>query len=1001
MSQKDLTRWNRAGLAQFRYVDGNAVSHLERLRQNLAERFPTWEKANPEIPENEQAKDTLDRLEEQYLSERGDMLWEVTRSAARASHVLTEYLNAYANEGYLGTATQWENVRRMVDMLDYHPAPPASSITWLALLAKDGVQETVEAGIQSKYLPPAGGAPLMFETLNELKADANLNCLRLLQHQYNPQRLGGNRLDLVGEVANLKAGDPIVLEDVSDSLGAYADNNGALSAHLIQSVQFLKDDNDEVVSTRIKVSPPVPDEFYLGYTKVHVEPAEKLATKGPYTRGAEVGNTIHLMQEPDDVNPGDVMVVHDGGKPYFRYVRGVSENRVTFTHELGDLQLHSAYMSRPVAISVRKHKERVPIGNDGVQQVLLVAGDWSYLGGQFAADKRKYKQLKVLPVYQITAARYTPADGKFSEDDLQFPGYTALTLIWDAHNDHVGPFSSGDEPDLRFDNPQTLLVLPNATGTWPLEMFLQKSDEGRLTQPILTDASKKAGVGDLAVVTYGSQLAWGQLSHADTDQDDKTTYFSAKGGWQDRGGGPFYQKDTRVFAQFKTQARVQGWNQNPTPASGTGVSLEWFDSDTSYLDAGRKVLVQVDEQVICTEVLEVSFDLWGSHTVAQLVFADELPSGATHFNTYIYANVVQASHGEAKPEKVLGSGDASSRHQKFVLPVNDVAFVPDSLMPNGVKADVEVIVAGQRWQQVATLNDSAPADSHYIARITEDDQLQVSFGDGRNGRRLPTGSNNVRIRFRRGNGLAGNIPALALTKLAKPHRLLEGLYQPLEATGGNDKETTDAMRENAPASVLTLERAVSLKDFAQLARNHASVWLASAFEHSVSFGRQKAIEVVVVPAGGGSAEAIEETLTEFIQASTTPGISVSVTGFESVEVGIDIQLKVDSTQYVPEDIAAAVKQQVVAKLALSQRQLGDALYRGYLYELVEGIEGVQSSVCEITYARLVNGAADSQEPLQVSGPGGVTMVIKPYPRQVIHLNESFPDVVVNAEGVAP
>ncbi len=35
----DLMRWNRAGLARFRYIDGNAVTYLETLRQAMSEVF--------------------------------------------------------------------------------------------------------------------------------------------------------------------------------------------------------------------------------------------------------------------------------------------------------------------------------------------------------------------------------------------------------------------------------------------------------------------------------------------------------------------------------------------------------------------------------------------------------------------------------------------------------------------------------------------------------------------------------------------------------------------------------------------------------------------------------------------------------------------------------------------------------------------------------------------------------------------------------------------------
>ncbi len=37
--RKDLTRWNRAALTRFRYVDGKAGEYLEILRAKLVENF--------------------------------------------------------------------------------------------------------------------------------------------------------------------------------------------------------------------------------------------------------------------------------------------------------------------------------------------------------------------------------------------------------------------------------------------------------------------------------------------------------------------------------------------------------------------------------------------------------------------------------------------------------------------------------------------------------------------------------------------------------------------------------------------------------------------------------------------------------------------------------------------------------------------------------------------------------------------------------------------------
>ena len=41
--RSDITRWNRAGLRRFQYVDANAATYLEELRVRLAERFPLWQ----------------------------------------------------------------------------------------------------------------------------------------------------------------------------------------------------------------------------------------------------------------------------------------------------------------------------------------------------------------------------------------------------------------------------------------------------------------------------------------------------------------------------------------------------------------------------------------------------------------------------------------------------------------------------------------------------------------------------------------------------------------------------------------------------------------------------------------------------------------------------------------------------------------------------------------------------------------------------------------------
>src|SRR6266850_501391 len=138
---RDLTRWNRAVLSRFRYIDANAALHLEALRIELAARFPQWTALDKyDAPPDETASERTARILAEYHADRSDWAWETTRTFARALHILTEHVDAFANEGYLRTATQWQSVRRLAAMVGYTPAPASSATTPLVLLATNDVE---------------------------------------------------------------------------------------------------------------------------------------------------------------------------------------------------------------------------------------------------------------------------------------------------------------------------------------------------------------------------------------------------------------------------------------------------------------------------------------------------------------------------------------------------------------------------------------------------------------------------------------------------------------------------------------------------------------------------------------------------------------------------------------------------------------------------------------------------------------------------------------------
>ncbi|MEK7738003.1 MAG: hypothetical protein AAB319_09650, partial [Pseudomonadota bacterium] len=384
--------------------------------------------------------------------------------------------------------------------------------------------------------------------------------------------------------------------------------------------------------------------------------------------------------------------------------------------------------------------------------VVFAAGDWSRLADQWLAHIRVIthgtSEREYLPAYYCLHAKYVPVDtDKDAIADDERAGYTALTLTWHPDSDGV-PGAT----DLRLNNPQTLLAPPSGTGSWAVDSFLNKSAAGRLPSDLVTGLCKQTAAADLAVVVKGAQMAWARLATVALDMEREEATLSADGSWQDRGGGPFFLSRTRVYSHFQKQVRHSGWQDNGTPLTGKKLTLEDMPDG---LKTGRALIVDNGATVLETSLAD--FDSTAADPWLEL--ADALPAGTTCGNLQIYANVVDAGHGETRSQRVLGSGDGTQNNQRFTLEVADLSFVADAGMSAGVRADITLAVAGETWTQVASLKDSGPTDAHYQVRIDQDGHADIQFGDGRNGRRLPTGGNNVRVSFRQGSGAAGNLDA--------------------------------------------------------------------------------------------------------------------------------------------------------------------------------------------------------------------------------------------------
>ncbi len=187
-------------------------------------------------------------------------------------------------------------------------------------------------------------------------------------------------------------------------------------------------------------------------------------------------------------------------------------------------------------------------------------------------------------------------------------------------------------------------------------------------------------------------------------------------------------------------------------------------------------------------------------------------------------NQLRISRGNTVPFEVLGSGNPAVAGQDFTLKQAPVTYFADtaSISGDNFSSTVQVSVNGVRWAEARSFFDQKPNAQIFVLREDDAGKTHVTFGDGVNGALLPTGTDNVVASYRYGAGAV--VPATgALTVVLTPQPGLKGVRNPLQPTGGADADPASRLRDLAPRSVLTFNRAVSVDDYAALAATAAGV----------------------------------------------------------------------------------------------------------------------------------------------------------------------------------
>ena len=150
----------------------------------------------------------------------------------------------------------------------------------------------------------------------------------------------------------------------------------------------------------------------------------------------------------------------------------------------------------------------------------------------------------------------------------------------------------------------------------------------------------------------------------------------------------------------------------------------------------------------------------------------------------------------------------------------------------------------------------------------------LRFGDDVHGRRPDPGTS-LTARYD-GNGAAGNIGADALAHVALRAPQIRAVRNPLPASGGQDPESLDDVRQRAPAAYRVQERAVTPADYAAIAERHPDVQRAAATFRWT--GSWHTVFVTVDRGGGAPVDAdFEDELRALLERYRMAGHDVEMT----------------------------------------------------------------------------------------------------------------------------
>ena len=936
--------YNRPGLLA---LDYRIAEHGQFLRRML-ERLP-----------RQQVTDEIDRT--RIIRPLADLSTRATDDAsialldawASTLDVLTFYQERIANEGYLRTATERRSVLELARMIGYRLKPGVAASTWLAFTVEDKDDPfrsaTVPAGTQVLSIPSQGELPQTFETDEAIEAQAQWNALQprlgLIQHL----ALRDSDLyliDIDGSLGLSDEADAITIE----SSGTDAENNFYPVGPELNLETVLGDGDRTADVTALKVS-----QIYL----------QGIATR------LSVGDQLLLVGRNSDNEPHTLT----------RTIKAVEEDK---QRQLTRVQFGAttakpfvAAFRLPLLIAAEPTLEPLSFNATTVaDQVLKFSWTQNNLAVAMRMNAWNGRQLKLLLQQPKAAAPTTNNSGVFVfREKSGFFGHNAQAysslvapegaetpdmypVNWDdISNDGTGPPISIWQDPTKDEDPPEYYGTHHCYLERPIKGLIADSwvafKSANHTDPVVfrVDQTDEVSVTGFALSAKTSGLKLTAPNGAAITRDDTLAV---------RTTTAYSNSERLALADIPVPETID--NQE---ASSRSLMLDELVLDLRIDQAVALSGERSDAPGVTVTEIKVLKEIthYGGFTV--LEFDEDLDYSYRRDSVRVNANVAKASHGETI-EEVLGGGDAAKTHQEFRLRKKPLTHTSAST-PSGAESSLTLRVNGVEWQQVDALYSSQSDSEHYSVRIDNEAVPTVTFGDGIHGARLPTGQQNITAQYRSGIGIAGEVAAESLSLLKQRPAGISGVTNPEAASGAEDPETRDDARGNAPQTVRTLDRIVSLRDFEDFAATYAGIGKAQAVP--IWTGEAYRVHITLATASGkplADDSELKENLEDAIEAVRDPTVEIELAGFTALFFNLEAGLKIDE-RYLSDQVKAQVRSELEKVFCFACRGFGQPVTAAEVISLIQAVPGV----IYVDLDALYQVASDASAP---EGPTPATVI---------------------------